>query len=120
MRTGSCGYGSKCKFHHPDRTDVTGIHSHNSNSKGKSTEDLNYTAENCNGELNSLQGLRLSDQTAASLSSHVALEHHVLFSNHSARMNALPQEDHLNSKCNNYQVGFSISVLLLTSCSVVH
>lgn len=95
MRTGSCAYGTDCKFNHPDPTGADG-----SNTFISDTSGFGYhSSGNYNSESNALPFS--AEQTAASLSLNMMSDKHLPCINHNS---SYPHEMHPDSEWNRYQV----------------
>lgn len=109
MRNGSCGYGPRCRFHHPNPTGVGG---HDPNSSPRNDEcsgQFSVPAVHYNGESIPLNASGASHPAQASWSTHVLSDKAVPYyqENHSAympTMHFLPQEALPTSEWNGYQV----------------
>ncbi|XWS32693.1 hypothetical protein CRYUN_Cryun22dG0011800 [Craigia yunnanensis] len=94
MRTGSCAFGSNCRFNHPDPSAADGSNTFSSDPSGFG----GHSSGNYNGESNALPSS--SEPTAASLSLNMMSDKHVPYLNHNS---SYPHGTHLNSEGNGHQ-----------------
>ncbi|XVF16285.1 hypothetical protein REPUB_Repub10bG0018000 [Reevesia pubescens] len=95
MRTGSCAYGSNCRFNHPDPTAAEGSNTISSDPSGF----RGHSSGNYKGESDALPSL--SKPTAASFALNMMSEKHVPYMNNSSSY--APHGAHLNSEWNRHQ-----------------
>lgn len=104
MRTGSCGYGANCRFHHPDPTSVGGSEP---NGNGESVGGFDSLG-NHNGESTILNLSGASQPSMASWSSHMLSNKRVPYSDNRSSyvpaMHSVAQGIHPNLELNGYQV----------------
>ncbi|GMP30174.1 hypothetical protein CsSME_00004956 [Camellia sinensis var. sinensis] len=117
MRNGSCGYGARCRFHHPDPTDIGGYDPRNSTPNEESIGQFGRPSENYNGESIPLHVSGASQPAQASWSSQMPSDKAVPYQdNHSSCMPTMHIFHQEAPKWNGYQVAFFWGYKLVCNC----
>ncbi|CAK9180455.1 unnamed protein product [Ilex paraguariensis] len=110
MRNGTCGYGVRCMFHHPDPTSEGGTDVRNSTLSYESVGQYGHSLGNCSAEF---APLHVSGASAASQPAQASWDLHTIsnttvhyLANHSSYMPSVhshPQEVYQNLEWSGYQ-----------------